>query len=64
KEGELFRVNLGAPKTFVAEKILKVNYAFEYATFPNIVDIIIDLLFTVKAVIESNQDVFHDYTKS
>ncbi|CAG8602624.1 22994_t:CDS:10, partial [Gigaspora margarita] len=63
KKGELFRLNLGAPKTFVAEKILVVNYPFEYATFPNIVDII-DLLFTVKAVFESNQDVFHDYTKS
>ncbi|RHZ79299.1 hypothetical protein Glove_149g57 [Diversispora epigaea] len=35
-KGELFRLNLGAPKTFVAEGILKVNYPFEYSTFPNI----------------------------
>ncbi|CAG8781740.1 26585_t:CDS:2, partial [Dentiscutata erythropus] len=44
---ELFRLNLGASKTFVAERILTVNYPFEYSTFPCIVNII-DLLFTVK----------------
>ncbi|CAG8581200.1 30036_t:CDS:10 [Racocetra persica] len=62
-KGELFRLNLGAPKTFVAERILTVNYPFEYSTFPCIVSII-DLLFTVKAIFESNVDVLHDYSKS
>ncbi|CAG8848086.1 31809_t:CDS:2, partial [Racocetra persica] len=60
---ELFRLNLGAPKTFVAERILTVNYPFEYSTFPCIVSIV-ELLFTVKAVFESNLSVLHDYSKS
>ncbi|CAG8542600.1 11852_t:CDS:10 [Dentiscutata heterogama] len=62
-KGELFRLNLGAPKTFVAERILTVNYPFKYSTFPCIVSII-DLLFTVKAIFKSNMDVLHDYSKS
>ncbi|CAG8591897.1 4006_t:CDS:2 [Ambispora leptoticha] len=62
-KGELFRLNLGAPKTFVAERILTVHYSFEYSTFPCIVGII-DLLLTVKAIFESNMDVLHDYSKS
>ncbi|CAG8591822.1 12145_t:CDS:2 [Acaulospora morrowiae] len=62
-KGELFRLNLGAPKTFVAERILTVNYSFEYSTFPYTVDIIV-LLLTVKATFESNMDVLHDYSKS
>ncbi|CAG8801790.1 30943_t:CDS:10, partial [Gigaspora margarita] len=62
-KGELFRLNLGAPQTFVAKRILTVNYPFEYSTFPCIVSII-NLLFTVKAIFESNVNVLHDYSKS
>ncbi|CAB5357118.1 unnamed protein product [Rhizophagus irregularis] len=59
-EGELFRVNLGAPKIFVAESI---NYSFNYASFTNIIDII-KLLFTVKSVFESNKDILYEYNLS
>ncbi|RIA80165.1 hypothetical protein C1645_14730 [Glomus cerebriforme] len=62
-EGELFRVNLGAPKTFVAERMLKVNYSFKYASFTGITDII-KLLFTVKSVFESNKDILYKYNLS
>ncbi len=50
REGELYRVNLAAPKIFAAERVLGVSYPFEYATFPNITDII-ELLFIVKVTI-------------
>jgi len=62
-EGELFRVNLGAPKTFAVESMLKVNYSFKYASFTNITDII-NLLFTVKAVFESNKNILYEYNLS
>jgi len=40
---------LAAENTFVAERILKVNYPFEYVNFSKIVDII-KLLFTIKVI--------------
>ena len=33
-------MNLGAPNTFVAESMLKVNYSFKYVSFTDITDII------------------------
>ncbi|CAB5396354.1 unnamed protein product [Rhizophagus irregularis] len=39
-EGELFRVNLGAPQTFAVESMLKVDYSFKYTSFTKITDII------------------------
>ncbi|CAG8741193.1 11565_t:CDS:2, partial [Funneliformis mosseae] len=62
-EGELFRVNLRAPRTFVAESMLKVNYSFNYSSFPNVTDII-NLLFTVKSVFESNKEILYEYNVS
>ncbi|CAG8662605.1 1928_t:CDS:2 [Funneliformis mosseae] len=60
-KGKLFRVNPEAPQIFAVKSMLEVDYFFKYISFTKITDII-NLLFTVKSVFESNKKILYKYS--